>query len=236
MKKVFIVLFSFFILLLISASVQRSVLAEDSDDDSLTPTVSKMRFDRLKENREDRIEKRHERREEFKDKVEARREAIKDKMEDRREALKEKLEEFRDKKKAKVTERISDNLNKINEKRVEAMTRHLDRIEEILGKVEDRTAEAREDGKDVSEIEVKIAEAKSVIEGARGAVSTQAGKDYTLVVSDEGTVAQEAKEMRDKLHEDLKAVHELIVVARKAVSDTIRTAYSSLGKENVDNE
>lgn len=123
-------------------------------------------------------------------------------------ALKEKLKNFRDQKKASAAARISENLNRINDKQTSQMLKHLDKMTSILGRL-------------------KVASktnAESKIASSAAAVKAQADNDYTLTISSETKAREEAQALRQKLHTDLRAVRQLVIEAKQAVAAAIRGA------------
>ena len=72
------------------------------------------------------------------DKAKERISTIKDKIATREAAMMRKLASFKDRKKAETAERVSENLNKINEKQTAAMLKHLDKMSAMLAKMEKR--------------------------------------------------------------------------------------------------
>ena len=152
-----------------------------------------------------------------------------------KEELQTKLEEFRNQEKARIALRVSNNFGTINDNRVNAMTTHINRLQEILDKLTERVAVARANGKDTTEAETAIAAAQSAIDSAKAVVEAQAGKDYTITVTDESTVRSDAQEQRTALMEDLVTAHKSILSAKDAVINAIRTSVNTLGKEEVDN-
>lgn len=144
-----------------------------------------------------------------------RRTNLKEKIATREAALKAKLQAFKDQKKAEITERISNNLNRINAKRTEQMLKHLDKMSALLDKLETRVA-----------AKSAIADARASIASAKAAVKTQAGKDYTLTVTSERKAREDAQAVRDRLHQDLQAVRKQVVDAKQSVANAIRVAKS----------
>lgn len=176
------------------------------------------------------------RREKILDRIEAKRTAAFGRLEERRERiaskaaeLKTRLQKFRDQKKAERAERINSNLNTINERRTDHMLKRLKRMAEILVKLEQRVSEATSAGKDTSSVSTSINQAKTAVTVAQTAVEAQATKDYTIEATSEATIRADAQAARDSLHQDLKAAHDLVVAARKAVTNAIKTAASTLG-------
>lgn len=155
-----------------------------------------------------------------KEKVEVKKEAtaqriatVKEKMATREAALKAKLDKFRDKKKAETVNKVNANLNQINQKQTEQMLKHLDKMSALLTKLETQKGS-----------NVESSTANAAIASASAAVKVQAAKDYTLTVASESTVRKDAKKIRDALHTDLRNVRKLVIDAKQAVANAIRTA------------
>lgn len=144
-------------------------------------------------------------------------------------ALKAALARFRNKQKATTVERINNLLASLNEKATNRMEKHLDKLLKILSKLETRVEGAEGDK---TAANAAIADAKEAIDAAKAALTEQVQNDYTIEVTSEAKVKENAVEARSNLHADLKEVHNKIVDARKAVADAIRTASSSLGGQN----
>lgn len=140
--------------------------------------------------------------------------------------LKERLGKFKDQKKAKVVERINEELNKINTRQTDNMAKHLAKMTEILGKVEDRSAS---NSANTTDVQTAIVDAKGKIASASAAVEVQADKDYSISVSSESGVRADAKKTRDMLHTDLKATRGLVQEARASVAAAISSFAQALG-------
>lgn len=173
------------------------------------------------------------RKEKAKERVETRKEIVaqrvdtlKERMATREAALKAKLDAFRDKKKATAAARISENLNRINDKQTEQMLKHLDKMTSILNRLEDRVNRSTPDIKDATLAQIAIADAKAAIATASSAVKDQSEKDYTVEVSSESKVRADFKKVRDMLHADLKSIRESVIKAKQAVANAIRVAKS----------
>ncbi len=146
-------------------------------------------------------------------------EARKEKIASREAVFKEKIQKFRDKKKADAVTKINDRLNALNKRRVEEMTKHIDRMSEIIVKIS-------------SNSKVDVSKAQSALDIAKAAVATQSAQDYNIVVSTEAKVGQDAKVAKQKLEADLKATHQKVADARKALTSAIQTAMTGMGGSN----
>ena len=138
-------------------------------------------------------------------------------------ALKAKLATFKDARKASASARINDNLAKVNQNRTSKMLEHLSRLSSILSKLE-----ARVEGVKVKDATIDTESAKTAILLARGAIDSataaatlQLENDYTLTITSESKVKDEATAQRQLLHTDLKNLHDLVVAARQAVAYAI---------------
>ena len=156
------------------------------------------------------------------DKAKERISTVKDKIATREAAMKKKLNAFKDRKKAETAERVSENLNKINERQTAAMLKHLDKTSAILAKLEKRVNENSP---------TAIASAKTTIGSATTLVKDQAAKDYTLTISSESRVKSDAQKVRDALHTDLQAVRKKVVEAKQSVAAAIRREGTTNGRE-----
>lgn len=166
---------------------------------------------------------------ERKAKVAEKMDSLQDRFASRTAALRAKLQAFRDRIKAQRVERLNDNLNRLNTLRTGLMARHLSTMSNILDKVESRVNSSSSSATlNNSSVQSTISDARGAISKAKAAVDTQAKNDYTINISSESGVAKDAKVARDKLHADLKATHQLVVAARKAIENAIKTAVSTL--------
>lgn len=137
------------------------------------------------------------------------REKIQEKMASREALLKEKLAKFKDQKKANRVDKINAELARINKQRTNQMLKFLDNAERILGKVPSGSSSAQ-----------------AKIDEARVAVKLQAEKDYTITITNEAKVKDDAKLAHERLRTDLQNLKKLITEAKQAVARAIREAAS----------
>lgn len=142
-------------------------------------------------------------------------------------ALKEKLDRFKNKEKATVAERVSTNLNQMNENRIKIMKANLEKMSEILDRLESKIAEA--DKLLSSDSQSSIAKAREDITAAQLLVDAQLEKDYTITVTTESMIKSDASVARTNLSTDLKNAHTAVVAARQSVAAAISSVVSSLG-------
>lgn len=155
-----------------------------------------------------------------------RKEKIQEKMATREAALKTRLAAFKDKEKAQVVETINKNLNSINQKITAQLLKHLQKMTSILTKLEARVNSAKPDVKDVAAAREAIADARAAIDTATLAVGAQAEIDYTIKISAETRAKTDVQKVREKLHNDLVALRQLVIEAKQAVAEAIRVAKS----------
>ncbi|MDO8429029.1 MAG: hypothetical protein Q7S88_00165 [Candidatus Daviesbacteria bacterium] len=159
---------------------------------------------------------------ERKEKVASREGVIKLQRDKLKSALSARLKTHKDQKKAQIIERVDEMLNTVNTNRTEAMLKHLEKVESILTRVEERVDKAETAGKDGSSARGAIAQAKISIDQARVAALEQGNKDYTVSISSESGVRAEVKVVRDKLGTDLKNTHQIVKAAHDAVRGAIQ--------------
>lgn len=129
----------------------------------------------------------------------------------------EKLKVIRDERKKQIVEKLENRMNEINQNRTAQMLKHLDKMTEILNRIEQKGNEGIRGNK--GEFEAAVAAARTAIEAARQAVEAQAGKTYAPNVVDEATLRGVVGASMSQLQQDLKAVREKILLAKKAVMD-----------------
>jgi hypothetical protein len=170
-----------------------------------------------------------ERRDVFQTEMEAKKETLKTSVEAQRaemekvisaakEALKVKIGQFKDQKKKQVAERVNTSLNEVNKNSVNRFMNNINELDKAIVNITTRAEKAAVSGKDTSAVMNAIQNAKNAVESARNAVAVQAGKAYSVVVTNEINVANDLKSARDLLSTDLKFIQENnIKVARDAV-------------------
>ncbi len=139
------------------------------------------------------------------------------------------LNRFKDQRKAKIVSNINDVLARINKNRTDQMSKHLDILTNILGRVETRTNESSATAESKATVTTSVASASAAITTAKLAVSTQAAKDYTINVASESTAKVDSKAARDLLKTDLDSTHSQVKTAANAVQAAVR-AYVSIIK------
>lgn len=155
--------------------------------------------------------------EEFKIKAEAKREEVKSKIEAKKAELKEHLIKIKDERKKQVAERVYNQVNELNKRRLDHFSAVLEKLEKVLDRISNRAAKAEANGVDITAVKTAITEATSAIAASRTAIVNQAGKVYTPVIDTENTLKTDIGKIRQALHNDLVSVEETVKASREAV-------------------
>jgi len=154
---------------------------------------------------------------------------LKDRIATKQAALKERLAAFKDKRKVQIVERISTNLNKINSNWIDHANKFLANASRILEKLEERVNNQVSQGKDATEANTAITDAKAKLASASAAVASQSAKEYTVIISTESAAKEEIRTTRNALNTDWQAIRALLRDAKQAVANAIRVAATTLG-------
>ena len=145
--------------------------------------------------------------------------------------LRDKLKTFKDQKKAALIERISQTFVNINQRRTSEMLRHIDTMNMILSKAQDRATTAQSAGTDVSAATTDMTSASNALANAKTAVEGQSKKTYDIKIASESGARADVKLMRDALEKDLKSTHELVAESRRILINAIVKLAQSLGEQ-----
>lgn len=172
--------------------------------------------------------------EEAKKRLEEMRQKAKTEIDAKRTEFKKRAEQIRDEKKKNVALKLDAGLKHINEQWTTHFSKVLDRLSEILGKVELRAEKAKANDKNIMAVTTAVENAKQAIAAAKTAVEAQVQKSYVATFASEDKLRDTFKEQRNKLHQDLFGLRDgLIKEARKAVQDALQ---SLRGVPKVDEE
>ena len=162
-----------------------------------------------------------------KKRIEAVREEAKKEVETRRTELKNKISKLRDEKKKQIATRLDEQMARLNARWTDHFNNVLDRLSEIIGKIELRADKAQAMGKDVSAVRTAIQNAKTAIESARVAVEAQAKKTYIATFTSEDKLGVAFKTVREQLHKDLFGLRDgAMKSAREAVKNALQALKS----------
>ena len=162
-----------------------------------------------------------------KNRLEVAREEVKKTVEARQTELKDKISKLRDKKKRQIVTRLDEQMARLNIQWTDHFSNVLNRLLEILGKIELRTTKTETSGKDVTAVKTAIQNAKAAIETARTAVETQAKKTYIATFSSETGLGAAFKVVREQLRKDLFGLRDgAMKNSREAVQNALQALKS----------
>ena len=170
-------------------------------------------------------------RREFQDKIRDAREDLKNRIEVKRTELKNDLRSIKDERKKKTTEKIDKSLDAMNERMTNHFIDVLDKLEDVLVRIDERTDRAASKSIDVSSVRTAIEKADKAIDDARAAVVAQAAKIYTIDVTTETGLKEAVRKARRALHDDLAAVREKVKATRDAVHNAARAYAKAHGRD-----
>ncbi|MEK7525133.1 MAG: hypothetical protein AAB548_02055 [Patescibacteria group bacterium] len=148
-----------------------------------------------------------------------------------REEFRAKVSAIRDEKKKALVERMDTKMKELNAKRTAILLRHLDKIEEILNRIETRALEVEKGGKDIASVKTAVQKAKDAIAAARTAVNVQAAKTYIIDITTEDKLGAAVSAARTTLARDLQATHQAVVAARKSVREVLTALAKVVGEK-----
>jgi len=172
---------------------------------------------RINQQRQEQMAELRKKSEEFKASLSQKRNEVKDIYKQNKEELRAKLTEIKDTKKREAVERINDNIAKVNSLAIIRFEKALGLLDSAIQKVTDKTNKAGDSGKDVSSVLTAIEKARISINSARLAVSEQAGKVYTITITNENGLGKDVSRVRQELHTDLSLVKDKIHEANKEI-------------------
>jgi hypothetical protein len=165
-------------------------------------------------------------REEAKMRMEIAREEAKAKMEAQREKARQKLSEIKDKEKQQKAERVADQFDNLNKKWTGHFTQQLDKLGNVLIKIQERADIAARNGKDIAAVSIAIQSSKTAIEVAQVAVSAQAAKTYVLssssiTTASSVTTSSGQNELINALKTQFQGMHKAIFKDLYALRDGV---------------
>lgn len=141
---------------------------------------------------------------------------------DARAEFKEKLAELKDTRKKALVEKLDTRFANVNKKATDRFLETLSKLTEVLNRIQTKATEAKTAGKDTAEAQTAITTAQAALANAKTAVSTQAGKTYTITISTEDKLRMDVGTTVSALHTDLRTVHKLVTEAKQAAVKAAR--------------
>lgn len=114
-------------------------------------------------------------------------------------------------------ERVDRLLQDTNERMAKRYVGILDRLSQILARIEQRSNKAAANGVAVSSVRSSVATAAETIAAARNSLLVQAGRTYEVAVTSATALRSAAERGRQSLQQDLGAVERLVRTAAVAV-------------------
>lgn len=148
---------------------------------------------------------------------EASRAAIKAKLEE----FKQRIAQIRDERKKAIVEKINSKIQNANTRLTNKMNKALDKLAQILNGIKEKAEALKAAGEDTAILDNAIAAAETAIIDARTAVTAQAGKVYSVNITDEANLRNTIGQMVSQFRLDIQAVHKLVVNAKQAVAKAI---------------
>ncbi len=143
--------------------------------------------------------------------------------------FKEKMRTFKDQGKKRKVEDIQARISAFVKKRIETMTAHITKMNDIVGLTKIQVSE-KAAGKDTSAFDTAASAALIAINTAKDKISTIAAKQYVVSVSSESTIKSDVDSVRKTVETDVKAAAELMKNARVAVSTMLTERAKILGE------
>lgn len=128
-----------------------------------------------------------------------------------------KLALIKDEKKKALVEKIDTKIASISAKDTTRMANAVTQLDEILTKIKDQAATAKQTGKDTTALDAAIADADKAISSASAGIKVQATKTYTLNITSESTLRNNVGVTVRQLEMDLKNTYKLVIAAKQAV-------------------
>jgi chromosome segregation ATPase len=168
--------------------------------------------ERFKAERKKLHEEAQKRKEEFEARAKEMRETTKEEMERRKQEFRQKLAQLKEERHRILAEKLSENINRVNQLRSDAALRYLDALELVLGKIEARI-EIVEDGTeaDLTQVREAITEARQRIAEAREAVLAQKGKEYVVHIGSQETLGQDIRKVMQELRDDHRKLRQEVL-------------------------
>lgn len=201
-----------------------------ADWPSLTSEQRKERLKKIKDILEDNKERTKASRDEIKKKLQELSSDKEDELRLSQEELREKTKELLSERKAQIAEKLSKQLNFINDKITDNYLRHLEKWDSLLDKMESRAKNLSEESYDVSEINVKIASARNAIVKAQEQVLIQKAKIYSVKIEDEKSVGGVFSKARQELRDDLAVLKKDVMEPIKEILRDIHKSFKALTK------
>lgn len=168
----------------------------------------------------------------FQDRLKMQREQATEQFKEKKQEFKDQLQQFKDEKKKEIVERINTKLNERNKTVTDKMAATLERMLEFLKKMDKRVTKAESEGHDMKTVRSLMSAAQTAIEEAQSAVTAQAGKDYTITLTDEDNAKTDVSSTVKQFQSDLQALYKQMMTTRQTVLKAAQ-GYEAFVKANI---
>ncbi len=135
----------------------------------------------------------------------------------------EQLQTLKDETKKQIAEKISERLTTSNTNATNRMFEIIDKLNEIMLRIEAKVTDAKTNGIDTTVQDEGIQNAKLAIQGASDAITEQAAKEYIITVGDDTTLRNDVGTVVSQQKQDLRTTYELVRSARQAVRQVAKS-------------
>ncbi len=170
----------------------------------------------------DLLESQKSARKNLREEIKTEREEAIEEMKAAREEFKTRLETITDAKKKLIVERVDTRLNAANVKHTERMAENLEKLSSILDRISSKAASLKSEGEDTAALDSAITDAEEKIISAQTAVTTQAGKEYVITITDEASLGETISPVVTQFRKDIKAVYKSVMDAKLAVTTSAK--------------
>lgn len=146
------------------------------------------------------------------------------------EELKKRSKEVLSERKAQIAEKLSKQINFINDKITDKYLRHLEKWSDVLDKMESRANKLASEGFDTFDIKLKIAAARDAILKANEQILIQKAKIYTVKIDDETSVGKVFSQVRRELGDDHQRLKKEIMAPIREILKEVRQSFKGLVK------
>lgn len=160
------------------------------------------------------------------------REEHKKEVEKRHNEVQAQLKHVANKHHAQVAEKIHQNLNHVNNSLTTAWTHHLSRMTGILTNLDHHLLQAEKEGKNITNAQTAVNNAKQALSSAEIALETQSVKTYTFNITNPEHIGPHVQSARDSLHKDLKDTHDKLKAAQEVLIEATKAVKLLVGESH----
>ncbi|MDP3901680.1 MAG: hypothetical protein Q8Q37_01720, partial [bacterium] len=201
-KNILTTTLSLLLILPVGAQISTTNSADANSADDQQKSSEMIRVKTLDGVREVRVMT-QETKEQFKQSLEEARSKVRDRVEAEKTQLKDRLQLIKDENKRQVVEKINMSLAELNDRYTQKLVSFLDRLENLLSRIEERVVGAVSRNLDVASAQSVINDARASIAASRELVKAQAERVYVIDITNEISLRVDVYNARQVLHSDL---------------------------------